>query len=56
MFSAPSGSVPRLLAGFSGLALLFNSGCGILPVAQRKPDHVFSSSVPEKVETPTYRA
>ncbi len=56
MYSAPSGSVPRLLAGIAGLALLLNSGCGILPVAQREPDHVFSSSIPEKVETQPYRA
>ena len=53
MLSATSGSVRLLIHGLAGLALMLNSGCGILPRAQRQPDHVFSSSLPQKIETPT---
>ena len=56
MHSATSGSVQLLIPGLVGLALMLNSGCGILPIAQRKPDHVFSSSIPEKTEAQQYRA
>jgi uncharacterized repeat protein (TIGR01451 family) len=55
MHSATSGSVQLLIPGLVGLALMLNSGCGILPIAQREPDHVFSSSIPQKDEAQPYR-
>jgi len=52
MLSATSKSARLLIPGFAGLALMLNSGCGVLPHLQREPDHVFSSSLPEIPETP----
>ena len=52
MHSATLRSVRLLIPGLAGLALMLNSGCGILPYAQRQPDHVFSSSLPQKTEIP----
>jgi len=56
MFSATSGSLQRWVPSLSGLVLIMNTGCGILPVAQREPDHVFSSSIPQKAEPQPYRS
>ena len=56
MLSATPKSVRLLIPGLAGLALMLNSGCGILPHAQRQPDHVFSSALPQKPETPTRHA
>ena len=56
MLSATSRSVQLLLPCLAGMALMLSSGCGMLPHAQREPDHVFSSTLPRKSETPTQRA
>ena len=56
MLSAKLESVRWLIPGLAGLALMLNTGCGILPHAHHQPDHVFSSSLPQKSETPTRQA
>lgn len=56
MLSATSRSVRLLIPGLAGLALMLNSGCGILPYAQRQPDHVFSSALPQRTEAPARHA
>ncbi len=56
MLSATSRTIRLLISGFAGMALLLNTGCGILPHVQREPDHVFSSSLPQKSESATQHA
>jgi uncharacterized repeat protein (TIGR01451 family) len=56
MLSAKSGSFQRLIPCLAGLSLMLTSGCGILPIAHREPDHVFSSSIPQKIEPQPYRS
>ena len=50
MLSAKLKSFRLLIPGLATATLMLNTGCGILPHAQREPDHVFSSTIPQKTE------
>ncbi len=49
MLSAKLKSFRLLIPGLATATLMLNIGCGVLPHAQQKPDHVFSSAIPQKI-------
>ncbi|MDA1229391.1 MAG: DUF11 domain-containing protein [Planctomycetota bacterium] len=50
MYSVKLRTVRLLLPGLAGVSLMLSSGCGVIPISHREPDHVFSSAIPQKSE------
>ena len=50
MLSAKLQIFRLLFPGLAGLSMLLSSGCGVIPHGNSKPDHVFSSAIPQKSE------
>jgi hypothetical protein len=48
MLSAKLKTFRLLIPGLAAASLMLNTGCGILPHGQREPDHVFSSTIPQR--------
>lgn len=50
MSSVKSRTVRLMLPGLAGVSLMLSSGCGVIPISHREPDHVFSSAIPQEPE------